>query len=75
MPFLSRREIESTEHLSIKTGTQRAQGQIYSQGVLVSGGVLVSNGILVGDVVLVSDGGAYLTTILGDNTACMQPAP
>jgi acetyltransferase-like isoleucine patch superfamily enzyme len=45
-------------------------------GVLVSDGVLVGDGVLIGDGVLVGDGGAYSTqAILGDNTACMLPAP
>jgi serine protease AprX len=49
---------------------------VNGQGVLVSDGVLMSDGVLIGDGVLMADGNAYSTqALLGDNTACMQPAP
>ena len=49
---------------------------VNSQGVLVTDGVLISDGVLIGDGVLVGDSVAMATqALLGDNTACMLPAP
>ncbi len=53
-----------------------SQGILVSDGVLLSDGTLMSDGVLVGDGVLMSDSSTYSTqSFLGDNTACMLPAP